>query len=164
MADVVDGGGESVIGSSDRRSSPVAPVRPLTALARGFLKRCPHCGRGRIYTGWAKEVKKCPVCGLVYEPTEGDTWAFTIIGDRLPVAAGILIVYFELGSRLGPIALVAALAALCAVLVWTAPNRWGVGVALLYLQRTWWPDPLDRIPRLDGQDRQDGQEGQDGRA
>jgi hypothetical protein len=53
------------------------------------------------------------------------------------------------------------MAVLCAVLLWTAPNRWGVGVALLYLQRVWWPDPLDRIPHWqDGRDRQDGQDGQ----
>ncbi len=154
MADVTDGGGESVIGSSHRRPTPVNPVPPLTALARGLLKRCPHCGRGRIYTGWAKEVKKCPVCGLVYEPAEGDTWAFTIIGDRIPVAAGIIIVYFEIGSRLGPVALVAVMVALCGALLWTAPNRWGVGVALLYLQRTRWPDPLDVLPgRPPQQDR-----------
>ena len=84
------------------------------------------------------------------------------------MAAGIIVVYFELGSRLGPAALVAVMAALCALLLWTAPNRWGVGIALLYLQRVWWPDPLDRIPRWqDGQDRQEGrdrQEGQDGTA
>ena len=67
------------------------------------MNRCPHCGIGKIYTGWATEVKTCPRCGLVYEPTEGDTWAFTIIGDRIPVAAGIIVVYFELGSRLGPV-------------------------------------------------------------
>jgi len=146
MADVADGGGEGIIDSSERRSSPVTPPRPLIALARGFLKRCPHCGLGRIYTRWATEVKTCPVCGLVYEPTEGDTWAFTIIGDRIPVAAAIVIVYFELGSRLGPAALIAVMAAVCAVLLWTAPNRWGVGVALLYLQRMWWPDPLDKLP------------------
>jgi len=159
MADVADGGGESVIGSSGRRSSPVAPVRPLTALLRGFVKRCPNCGRGRIYTGWAKEVKTCPVCGLVYEPTEGDTWAFTIIGDRIPVAAGIIVVYFELGSRLGSGALIAVMVVLCALLLWTAPNRWGVGVALLYLQRVWWPDPLDPIPN--GQEGRDGKDRQD---
>jgi len=101
----------------------------------------------------------------VYEPTEGDTWAFTIIGDRIPVAAGIIVVYFELGSRLGPVALVTVMVALCGVLLWTAPNRWGLGVALLYLQRVWWPDPLDKIPTWregqDGQDKRDGLEGRD---
>ena len=124
----------------------VAIPSALTALSRGLRKLCPHCGVGRIYTGWATEVKQCPHCGLVFEPTEGDTWAFTIIGDRIPVAAGIIVVYFELGSRLGPMALFAVMAALCAVLLWTTPNRWGAGVALLYLQRAWWPDPLDRLP------------------
>ena len=118
----------------------------LTALRRGLLKTCPNCGRAPIYTGWASETKTCSSCGLVYEPTEGDTWAFTIIGDRIPVAAGIIIVYFELGSRLGPVSLFAVMALLVAALLWTAPNRWGLGVALLYLQRTWWPDPLDPIP------------------
>ncbi len=121
-------------------------VDALTAIRRGLLKRCPHCGIGRIYTGWAHEEKQCAHCGLVYEPTEGDTWAFTIIGDRIPVAAGIIIVYFELGSRLGLPALVAVMAALGALLLWTTPNRWGLGVALLYLQRSRWPDPLDRLP------------------
>jgi uncharacterized protein (DUF983 family) len=107
---------------------------------------CPNCGRSPIYTGWANEMRTCASCGLVYEPTEGDTWAFTIIGDRIPVAAGIIIVYFELGSRLGPSSLIAVMAVLVAALLWTAPNRWGLGVALLYLQRTRWPDPLDPIP------------------
>jgi uncharacterized protein (DUF983 family) len=121
-------------------------VRSRIALFRGLLKRCPHCGQGRIYRGWATEVKTCPTCGLVYEPTEGDTWAFTIIGDRIPVAAGIIVVYFGLGSRLGPSALFAVMTLLVAALLWTAPNRWGFGVALLYLQRSRWPDPLDRLP------------------
>ena len=34
------------------------------------------------------------VCGLIYERNPGDTWAFTILGDRLPVAAMVVIVYF----------------------------------------------------------------------
>ena len=133
----------------------------LTALGRGLTNRCPHCGIGKIYTGWATEVKICPHCGLVYEPTEGDTWAFTIIGDRIPVAAGIIVVYFGLGSRLGPASLVAVMAVLSAFLVWTAPNRWGLGVALLYLQRSWWPDPLDSIPGMEGREGQEGRERQE---
>jgi uncharacterized protein (DUF983 family) len=144
MDDLARRGRESPVGGPQR---PDSPVSALTALGRGLLKRCPHCGIGAIYTGWAHEVGACPHCGLVYEPTEGDTWAFTIIGDRIPVAAGIIIVYFELGSRLGPVSLIAVMTALSAALLWTAPNRWGLGVALLYLQRTWWPDPLDKLPK-----------------
>jgi hypothetical protein len=32
------------------------------------------------------------------------------------------------------------------LLLWTAPNRWGVGIALHYLSRVYWPDPADPIP------------------
>ena len=28
----------------------------------------------------------------------------------------------------------------------TSPNRWGVGIALHYLTRVYWPDPADPIP------------------
>ena len=33
------------------------------------------------------------------------------------------------------------------LLVWTSPNRWGVGIALHYLSRVFWPDPADPVPR-----------------
>jgi hypothetical protein len=33
-----------------------------------------------------------------------------------------------------------------ALFVWTSPNRWGVGIALHYLSRIYWPDPEDPIP------------------
>jgi hypothetical protein len=35
---------------------------------------------------------------------------------------------------------------LAIVAVWTTPNRWGVGIALHYLSRVYWPDPTDPIP------------------
>jgi hypothetical protein len=40
----------------------------------------------------------------------------------------------------------ALLAVLAALLVWTAPNRWGAGIALHYLSRVYFPDPADPIP------------------
>ena len=116
-----------------------------TAIGRGWRKRCPHCGRGRIFAGWARHLERCSVCGLVYERNPGDTWAFTIIGDRLPVAALIIIVYFGLfraHRMLGAI----AFAAIGVLFFWTSPNRWGVGIALHYLSRVFWPDPADPVP------------------
>lgn len=32
------------------------------------------------------------------------------------------------------------------LLILTAPNRWGAGIALHYLSRVYWPDPADPIP------------------
>jgi hypothetical protein len=85
------------------------------------------------------------VCGLVYERNPGDTWAFTVIGDRLPIAVIIVVIYFGIG-RARPVLGFAVIVLLGIVLVWTAPNRWGVGIALHYLSRVFWPDPADPVP------------------
>jgi uncharacterized protein (DUF983 family) len=115
------------------------------ALARGVRKRCPHCGEGALFAGWSRHLERCAVCGLVYERNPGDTWAFTVIGDRLPIAAVIGIIYFGV-VRSHPLLGFSMLAALGVVLVWTAPNRWGAGIALHYLSRVYWPDPADPVP------------------
>jgi uncharacterized protein (DUF983 family) len=118
----------------------------LTALRRGVRKRCPHCGVGPLFSGWADHIDQCANCHLVFEPNHGDTWFFTIIGDRLPVAVAIVVVYFNLGavSRLLGIG---SFAVILIALIWTTPNRWGAGIALHYLSRVFWPDPSDPLPR-----------------
>jgi hypothetical protein len=82
---------------------------------------------------------------LVFAHHPGDTWAFAIIGDRLPIAAMIVLIYFGVlrSHRVLGLALLVVLASL---VVWTAPNRWGAGIALDYLSRVYWPDPADSIP------------------
>jgi uncharacterized protein (DUF983 family) len=124
----------------------VTPSRTkwITALGRGLRKRCPHCGKGHLFSGW-KEIDRCSVCGLVYTRNPGDTWAFTIFGDRLPIGAMIVVIYFG-AMRLGPVLGLALMVASIALLVWTAPNRWGVGIALHYLSRVYWPDAEDPLP------------------
>ncbi|OLB62587.1 MAG: hypothetical protein AUI11_04930 [Acidobacteria bacterium 13_2_20CM_2_66_4] len=117
----------------------------LTALRRGVSRRCPHCGIGPLFSGWAHHVERCPSCGLVYERNPGDTWLFTIVGDRLPVAVAIVLVYFGFARSRRAMGL-AAFIAMIALLVWTSPNRWGVGIALHYLSRVFWPDPSDPVP------------------
>ncbi len=116
----------------------------ITALRRGLRNRCPHCGEGRLFSGWT-DLDRCSTCGLVFVRNPGDTWAFTIIGDRLPIGAMVVLIYFGV-MRLRPVLGVALLVVLIALLFWTAPNRWGVGIALHYLSRVYWPDPADPIP------------------
>src|SRR4051812_14212034 len=127
------------------RRHPAASAVILTALRRGIRRRCPHCGEGPLFSGWAHHLERCSVCGLVYERNPGDTWAFTIIGDRLPIAAIIVLIYFGYGRTHHILGLI-TFAVLGVVLVWTAPNRWGVGIALHYLSRVYWPDPSDPVP------------------
>ena len=115
-----------------------------TALWRGLRKRCPHCGEGPLFSGWS-EHRRCSVCGLVFTRNPGDTWAFTIIGDRLPIAAMIVLIYFGV-ARTHRVLGLTMLVVLGALVFWTAQNRWGVGIALHYLSRVYMPDPADAIP------------------
>jgi len=114
------------------------------ALRRGLRKRCPHCGEGPLFSGWSHH-EHCSVCGLVFVRSPGDTWAFTIIGDRLPVAAIIVLLYFGFG-RSHRILGMTTFVVMGVLLVLTAPNRWGVGIALHYVSRVFSPDPADPIP------------------
>jgi uncharacterized protein (DUF983 family) len=116
----------------------------LTALRRGLRKRCPHCGQGRLFSGWSF-FERCSICGLVFARNPGDTWAFTIFGDRLPIGAMIVVIYFGV-IRVYPRLGLTTLVALIVLMIWTAPNRWGVSIALHYLSRVYWPDPADPIP------------------
>ena len=119
-------------------------TKPGTALWRGLRNRCPHCGKGRLFSGWI-DLGRCSICGLVFARNPGDTWAFTIIGDRLPVAAIIILIYFGV-VRSHPALGMTLMVAAVGLLIWTAPNRWGAGIALHYLSRLYWPDPSDPIP------------------
>jgi len=39
-------------------------ARPLwTAMKRGMLGRCPHCGEGKLFRGFTKSVDTCEACG-----------------------------------------------------------------------------------------------------
>lgn len=81
----------------------------------------------------------------MFSRNPGDTWAFTIIGDRLPIAGMIVLIYFGV-ARWHRVLGLTLLAALIGLVIWTAPNRWGAGIALHYLSRVYWPDPADPIP------------------
>jgi uncharacterized protein (DUF983 family) len=116
-----------------------------TAVWRGWRKRCPHCGAGRLFEGWSRHLDGCSACGLVYERNPGDTWMFTIIGDRIPIAIIIVLIYF--GHARLPLGLAVSLILVAGIaLVWTAPNRWGVGIALHYLSRALSEDRDDPTP------------------
>ena len=81
----------------------------------------------------------CPVCGLVYQRNAGDTWAFWIIGDRIPVAMAIAVVYFGVGPHTWAQGAL-FFAAIAIALVATIPQRMGFVIALDYLSRRYWPD------------------------
>ena len=46
------------------------PVRP--ALFRGWCRKCPRCGQGRLLKGYLKVADTCPVCNLDYSHHRAD--------------------------------------------------------------------------------------------
>ncbi len=48
------------------------PRDTLQAMARGFLMRCPRCGRGPLFHGFLKSVDKCEACGEVFHHHRAD--------------------------------------------------------------------------------------------
>jgi hypothetical protein len=92
-----------------------------------------------------KHLESCIACGLVYERNPGDTWFFTIIGDRIPIAIIIVLIFFG-QARLPLVVAVPLMIVAGVVIVWTAPNRWGVGMALHYLSRQFSHDLDDPTP------------------
>jgi uncharacterized protein (DUF983 family) len=115
------------------------------AIRRGWGRRCPHCGRGPLYSRWIHLLPQCPHCGLVYERNPGDTWLFINVGDRVFIGLWIVIIYFGVPRR-HPFLAVFLFLVVGVALVWTTPHRWGVGTALHYLSRAYSNDPDDPIP------------------
>jgi len=116
-----------------------------STLKNGLRRMCPHCGQARLLEGWVTVRHDCPVCGLVYERNAGDTWAFWIIGDRVPIGAAIAVLYFGFRPQTWLQAVVFG-GALATALIGTIPHRRGFVIALDYLSRRWWPDSADVLP------------------
>jgi uncharacterized protein (DUF983 family) len=44
----------------------------LPAVGRGFLGRCPACGRGRLFCGFLKVADRCEECGTAFHHHRAD--------------------------------------------------------------------------------------------
>ena len=51
-----------------------------SAMLRGFLTRCPRCGRGRLFRAFLKPVDRCTVCGeALHHQRADDAPAYFVI-------------------------------------------------------------------------------------
>jgi uncharacterized protein (DUF983 family) len=63
--DVVLARGETQVSSS-------GPVTMATALQRGFVGKCPCCGRGRLFERFLQVARQCDVCGEPFHHHRAD--------------------------------------------------------------------------------------------
>ena len=104
----------------------------LVALFRGLRKRCPQCGRGKMFERWYTLHERCSNCALEYETLDGNTWAFMYLSAALII--GVVVVGM---FQLKPASIAVGQLVVAAVVVGTIgislPYRKGVAVALNYL-------------------------------
>ncbi len=55
---------------TDTAEPSLASLRRI-ALARLLRRRCPQCGTGPLFRGYARLLVSCPECGLVYRREQG---------------------------------------------------------------------------------------------
>jgi uncharacterized protein (DUF983 family) len=127
----------------------IAAMRPTvrTVLSRGLRGKCPRCGEGELFAKWVKTKLRCEVCDLVYQRDYGDIWMFTNIMDRLPIALGIIALFF--GFRVTNVwSGLMFLGLMVIPMAATVKHRQGLALALDYLWRVRINDPSDdvRIP------------------
>ena len=70
----------------------IAFPSPLTALARGALRRCPRCGVGPLFTGYLTRADACADCGARFEELDAaDGPAWLTVGLVTPLVLTLLL-------------------------------------------------------------------------
>jgi uncharacterized protein (DUF983 family) len=85
----------------DGPPAELAEARPrLLAMWRGFLRRCPACGQGRLFQGYLKVSPRCDHCGEDLQHQRADDapayFTITIVGHVVIP----LVIVAELGWQL----------------------------------------------------------------
>jgi len=107
-----------------------------TAIARGFRKKCPQCGRGELFRRFNILHERCPDCGLKYLEEQGALFGYLFLVDRaLFLFPLIVMIYFRLYIPHAAWLFYLSFAAVLFALFYTLPRRSGVSVALHYLRR-----------------------------
>ena len=111
----------------------MSPVSRLSAMKRGLMHRCPHCGEGRLYRAYLKVADACPACGHElgqYRADDGPAY-FTILLVGHLVVAPMLAIYFVWKGPLA-VMLPLTLVLLAVISLSLLPRVKGFLVALLY--------------------------------
>jgi uncharacterized protein (DUF983 family) len=117
------------------------PIPKLkTVLWRGWRRRCPHCGAGKIYKGWLEMHDRCPHCDFKYLADQGDLWAYLVVIDRAVFLFPLVVlIYFRLNNPTSVWFYVSAALVLFG-LIYTFPHRNGLGLGCDYYFRRHWGD------------------------
>lgn len=110
------------------------PIR--SAMLRGFLRRCPACGKGAMFQGYLKVRDACPVCGeelCHHRADDGPAYLTILIVGHL--MAPLMMWAFAVW-RPDPLVLASVFATGCVALsLFLLPRLKGVIVAIQWARR-----------------------------
>lgn len=120
-------------GPSDAAAGPTAPL--ATLLARGWRKRCPRCGEGRLFKYLNVMHEHCEACGLRFLEDQGDLFGYLFVLDRVLFLVPLIGMVFLRVWVPNATWFYAVWALAMVALVVTLPQRTGISIALDYLLR-----------------------------
>ena len=110
------------------------PLRP--AMLRGWRRRCPACGEGRMFEGYLKVRPACPSCGedlSHHRADDGPSYLTILIVGHL-MAPLIMVAFVEF--RPSPLVLASTFSAGCVALsLYLLPRLKGVIVGIQWAKR-----------------------------
>ena len=116
----------------------------LYVFRRGLKRRCPQCGRGKLFVGWWQLDDSCSYCGLKLASRESDTWAFMYLSTAFITGIFILSMLMVLPKSLWVGRFAVAVAALFLFVI-SAPYRKGLAIAFDYLIELRWNNHLHLV-------------------
>lgn len=110
-----------------------SPGRTLSsAVARGFVGRCPCCGRGRLFRGYIRPAPTCRACGEDLTRYQTADFAPYLVVFVVGLVFTPLVLAMSLNSSLDDWALMPTLGAALAVALVLLPRMKGAAIGLLW--------------------------------
>lgn len=109
------------------------PTRVLSrAIMRGFIGRCPACGRGPVIRGYISPVAACSVCGEDLDRYQTADFAPYLVTFFVGLVFTPLTFVLSLDETLADWALYATIAAALATAIALLPRTKGAAIGLLW--------------------------------
>jgi uncharacterized protein (DUF983 family) len=75
----------------------LSPKRFLRFVGRALMLRCPHCGRGTMFSSWLRMRDACAICRLRFDRGEEDNFiggylVNFIVAELIVVIGGLMVV------------------------------------------------------------------------
>ena len=105
------------------------------ALLRGIRRRCPRCGKGKLFRRYNIMVERCDVCGLKYLQDQGDLFGYLFLIDRAVFIAPLIVMIYFRAWVPNQMWFYGLCVVMLFALFYTLPHRTGMSIALEYLFR-----------------------------